>query len=82
MVMVSNSKSLFIVKANKIGYRVKAYMQDQSNSGTGSKIWLDTFTDFDGKRLAKQSQMETTNNYNELNSLLQKVITKHKEQNK
>lgn len=40
MIMVEGSQSLFIVKELPNGnYDIKAYVDDQSDEGNGSKLW-------------------------------------------
>jgi hypothetical protein len=81
MVTIDESSSLFIVKEVTTGYKVIGYMQDDGDFGTGSKKWLNTLVNKQGVRIAKKSPMESKTLFNELNELLQKVITKYKQQN-
>jgi hypothetical protein len=77
MITIDESSSLFIVTEVNDGFQVEAYMDDQSDDGVGSKKWLNTITDLNGKRIAKRNPMESYTIYNELNYLLIKVISKY-----
>lgn len=82
MVMVDGSESLFIVERLQNGnYKIGAYMQDDSENGTGSKIWWNTERKQNGDLIEKRNPMEPIKTYNYLKELARKVILKFEEQN-
>lgn len=81
MIMVEGSQSLFIVKELPNGnYDIKAYVDDQSDEGNGSKLWWSTERKPNGESIISRHTMEPIKAYNELEQLAIKVINKYKDQ--
>lgn len=80
MLMVEGSDNLYVVeKLHNGNYNIKAYMQDENENGTDSKLVWVTERKPSGGPVQKRNPMESIEIYNELIELAKKVILKFEE---